>query len=835
MNGRVLRITWYRFRATFSRRWAGYLSVVLLLGSIGGLALASVAGARRTESSFPTYVASTNPSTIELFSRYDAPNLGIATGYNAQAAKMIEHLPFVKRAATAIIFDGNIDLNSVKGGHLHLTAGEAPPTFIGSMDGEFTRMDRVTLVAGRFANPNRPDEAIMNAEAAKEGGLLVGSVIHIPFYTDAQTQSSKASKPFLIAKVKLVGVFTSSDLVVQSDISALGSSEVIFSPALTKKLAPKCATGTESFLQLVGGSSTAKRVLAEAYKVDPVVAQFPAQVTTSFVPTVQQAILPEAAALGVFGAIAGLSALLIAGLMMGRLVREGTDETDTLRALGATRASMLGDELIGVLGALLVGSILAVVVAIALSPLAPLGPVRSVYPDSGVAFDWTVLGFGFLTLIVVLGGFSAIHARRELRRVTSRRIAEPWKPEPRWLRSAAVSGLPIATVTGLRFALDPGRGRNTTPVRSAMLGAVLALTVLVTTVTFGASLDSLVSRPALYGWNWNYAMLSSFAGAEDLPAHQTAALLNRDPDIQSWSGVNVAKAKLDGQRQEIFAEKPGAPVGPPLLSGHGLKAANEIVLGPQTLAQLHKRVGDTVTLNNGFSKPAKLVIVGTATMPAITGAGMGSGAVASTSDFPTALLNLQDATIPGPNIILVRVRPGVNLAAARRSLEQINTKINAIPAASGLAGGVISVLRPAEIVNFRSMGTTPAVLAAGLAVGAVVALGFSLAASVRRRRRVLALLKALGFTQRQLAASIAWQASVAALTGCVVGIPLGIVLGRDLWSLFARSIYAVPQPAVPIWSMVLVGVGALAFANLVAAIPGRSAARTPASLVLRAE
>jgi hypothetical protein len=35
--------------------------------------------------------------------------------------------------------------------------------------------------------------------------------------------------------------------------------------------------------------------------------------------------------------------------------------------------------------------------------------------------------------------------------------------------------------------------------------------------------------------------------------------------------------------------------------------------------------------------------------------------------------------------------------------------------------------------------------------------------------------------------------------------------------------------------MVLVGVGALAFANLVAAIPGRSAARTPASLVLRAE
>ncbi len=835
MNGRVLRVTWYRLRATFSRRWGSYLSVVLLIGSIGGLALASVAGARRTESSFPTYLASTNPSTIDLFSRYEIPSLGINTGYNAQAAKLIEHLPLVKRAVTAIIFDGNIDLNSVKGTRSHLSAGESPPTFIGSLDGEFTKMDRVTLVAGRFANPNRPGEAIMNAEAAKEGDVHVGSVIQIPFYTDAQLQSPKASKPFLIAKVKLVGVFTSSDLIVQSDKSALGSSEVIFSPALTQKLALKCATGTESYLQLVGGDTNAKRVLAEVYKADPVAAQLPAQVTSSVVPTVQQAILPEATALGVFGAIAGLSALLIAGLMMGRLVRVGVEETGTLRALGATRATMLGDELMGVLGALFVGAMLAVAVAMALSPLTPLGPVRAVDPDSGVAFDWSVLGFGFLTLIVVLGAFAVNHARRELRRVTSRRIAEAWKPEPRWLRSAAVSGLPISTVTGLRFALDPGQGRNTTPVRSAMLGAVLAVTVLVTTITFGASLDSLVSRPALYGWNWNYAMLSSFAGAEDLPAAQTAALLNHDPDIQSWSGVNVAGAKLDGQRQEIFAEKPGAPVGPPLLSGHGLKAANEIVLGPQTLAQLHKRLGDTVTLNNGFSKPTKLVIVGTATMPAITDAGMGSGAVASTSEFTAALLNLQGATIPGPNLILVRVRPGVNLAAARRSLEQINTKINAIPAASGLAGGVISVLRPAEIVNFRSMGTTPAVLAAGLAVGAIAALGFSLAASVSRRRRVLALLKALGFTQRQLAASIAWQASVAALVGCVVGIPLGIVLGRDLWLLFAGSIYAVPQPTVPIWSMVFVGVGALVFANLVAAIPGRSAALTPASLVLRAE
>jgi putative ABC transport system permease protein len=60
------------------------------------------------------------------------------------------------------------------------------------------------------------------------------------------------------------------------------------------------------------------------------------------------------------------------------------------------------------------------------------------------------------------------------------------------------------------------------------------------------------------------------------------------------------------------------------------------------------------------------------------------------------------------------------------------------------------------------MGATPVLLAAGLAAGAVAALGLTLTASVRRRRRDLALLKALGFTRRQLAACVAWQPTVAA-------------------------------------------------------------------------
>ena len=47
-------------------RRSGYLSLVLLVGLVGGLALGSVAVARRTQSSFATYLASTNPSDLAI-------------------------------------------------------------------------------------------------------------------------------------------------------------------------------------------------------------------------------------------------------------------------------------------------------------------------------------------------------------------------------------------------------------------------------------------------------------------------------------------------------------------------------------------------------------------------------------------------------------------------------------------------------------------------------------------------------------------------------------------------------------------------------------------------
>lgn len=148
---------------------------------------------------------------------------------------------------------------------------------------------------------------------------------------------------------------------------------------------------------------------------------------------------------------------------------------------------------------------------------------------------------------------------------------------------------------------------------------------------------------------------------------------------------------------------------------------------------------------------------------------------------------------------------------------------------------LLTVQRPAEIVNCRSMGSTASELGGVLVLAALGALAATLVASVQRRRRDLAILKSLGLRRRQLAAIVAWQASLTMGVGVLLGLPLGVLLGRWLWTLFARAMYVVPEPTVPWTSLLLVAAGALVFANLVAAIPGRLAASTETAVVLRSE
>ena len=842
MSGQVVRVAWYQFRATLGRRWGGYFSVVLLIALTGGIGLGSIAAARRTQSSFSAFLASTNPSDLSLIGLY-GPNLTT----DLERIPGVEHVEVASNSLTAFPLKVNGTPNIVPAYY----AGEV--SALGSVDGEYFDQDRVTAVQGRVADPKRVDEFVATAEAERLLGWQVGEVIPFGIYTTAQSNlpdfGTPKVKPLLRRLMHLVGTVVFNNEVVLDEVDRYPA-YLLFTPAFTQGL----ASGDQYFyygLRLHDGANGVSTVEREIIAVLPRGTTYSFHVTSVVKGQVDRTVKPEAIALGVFGAIAVIAALLIAVQMIARQLQAKEGDLEVLSALGASPAMAVGDALVGILGAVVVGSLLAVAVAVGLSPLSPIGPVRPVYPSPSVAYDFSVLGIGLVVLIGTIGAATVVLAYRSATGKRHQNVATRPARTSGVARLAADAGAPVSAVAGVRFALEPGRGRTAVPVRSALFGTALAVLIVVATLTFGSGLNTLVSHPDLYGWNWSYAVSSNYV----IPL-QSVALLKKDPDVAAFSGVNFANAQIDGLTVPIILAGNNAAVTAPMLSGHEVEANNQIVLGAATLAQLHKRVGDYVMASYGSPKdepvyvpPTRMLIVGTATLPAVGSSGtlhtsMGTGAVIPIGIEPPAFRKFLHNPIPslnGPTMIFVRLRPGVSSVAGQVNLDKVaeagTKEFLALPdgAGAGASVQVLAVQYPAEIENYRSIGSTPLVLAAGLALAAVIALGLTLVASVRRRRHDLALLKSLGFTQRQLTASVIWQATVIAVIGVVVGIPLGIVLGRSLWILFAHGIYAVPAPTVPVLPLVLVGVGALLLANVIAALPGRYASRTPTALVLRAE
>jgi hypothetical protein len=633
--------------------------------------------------------------------------------------------------------------------------------------------------------------------------------------------------------------------IVQDDIDRYPTF-VLFTPALAHQLLSPPILGTQGWteygLQLVHGNADVSAVEREIGDAVPRGTLLLFHVTSVVESESQRAVAPEVIALWVFGLIAAFAALLVVLQVVSRQQQAFGEDREVMRALGADSRMIVSDGLIGIVGAIVLGSLVADAVAVGLSSLSPVGPVRPVYPTAGIAFDWTVLGLGFAILVVVLVCVTGALAVRATPDRVAQRAKRVVHGASTVAHAAATSGLPPPAVAGVRFALSPGLRRSSAPVRSAIFGATVAVIILVATLTFGASLQTLVSKPALYGWNWSYALQPENDPVSFTPP-QFRSLLRKDSDVDAWTTVQFFTLNLDGQAVPFMFEPPASPIAPPLLSGHAVIGPDQVVIGPETLAALHKRVGDIVEASYE-GEHATLRVVGSATFPAIGVNGTfhpstGIGAVASTQLLPTAPNHVcgQEA-----DMVLIRMRPSVSATAARSDTQRLATDTNRIfaaaPKTSSCYDDLVSALpvqRPAEIADYHTVGSTPVLLAAVLALTAVIALGLTLVASVRRRRRDLAMLKALGFTRRQLLSTVCWQSSVAVGVGVAVGVPLGIVLGRWLWTLFARDIYVVPEPIVPVLSVILVAISAMVFANLVATIPGRIAAHTPTALVLRSE
>src|SRR5262249_6978739 len=141
----------------------------------------------------------------------------------------------------------------------------------------------------------------------------------------------------------------------------------------------------------------------------------------------------------------------------------------------------------------------------------------------------------------------------------------------------------------------------------------------------------------------------------------------------------------------------------------------------------------------------------------------------------------------------------------------------------------------AEIVNARSAGTAPILMGVALALGSIVSFVLAIGSSVRARRRDLALLTTLGFTRRQLRAAVAWHATVLILGGLVIGVPLGVVVGRAMWRAFAADLDVDTGPTVPVLLIATLALAAVAVANAAAAFHSARIRRSGVSAALRAE
>ncbi len=823
MSDHHSHLAWYRFRREFGHRWTGYLGLMVLVALVGGVSLASVAGARTTQSAFPAFLESTNPSDINID---NGP-------YDPALLRQAAHLPGVTSLQTYVAL--NIEpINANGTPNFQNRIGNVEVA--GTLHRLYVDQDKITIVAGRMFNPRNPDEVVISKFAAAVTGLHVGERIHEGIFSNSQLNGSgiptAATNERLTLDVVGIGIF--NDEVVQDDVDRIP--RMVTTPALSDRLTSCCVSYAWTGIQLSRGAAGVQPFLHTYVAHFPLSSLAYYHVTSVVEEQAEQSVKPEALALALFGLIAGVAVLLIAAQAIARLVSGLSIDREILRSLGADPADTVLDGMVGLGGAVLLGSLLAAAFAVALSPLAPLGPVRQVEPHHGVSVDWTVLGLGTAALFVVLLALAFFLSYRDAPHLVAVRRRRNPQQGSAVVSAAASAGLSAPATAGIRFALERGRGRSAVPVRSSILGTLLAVVVVVGSLTFGNSLDTFISHPALYGWNWNY-ILESNSGYGAMPVKASGTLLAHDHQVTAWTGAYYSYENIDGMSVPVLGEQPGGAVQPSILQGHGFEADNQVVLGTETLQRLHKTIGDTVTVDTG-GRPALLTIVGTATMPTVgVGHGlhlsMGTGAVLYQQLIPLADQDIQQEG-NGPNVYFIRTRPGVSGAEATRSLDNV---ANGISTAAGQPQSVTlsGVQHPAQIVNYRTMGSTPAFLAGALALGAVSALGLTLGASVRRRRRDLALLKTLGFTRRQLASTVAWQASVSVGIGTVIGVPLGVALGRTLWVLFAEELYAVPHPTVSLPSIVLVIVAALVLANLVAAIPGWRAARTPTALVLRAE
>lgn len=142
---------------------------------------------------------------------------------------------------------------------------------------------------------------------------------------------------------------------------------------------------------------------------------------------------------------------------------------------------------------------------------------------------------------------------------------------------------------------------------------------------------------------------------------------------------------------------------------------------------------------------------------------------------------------------------------------------------------------PVELANLRNVRTLPALLAGFLALLATGALSHVLLTSARRRRHDFAILRALGLGRRGARLILNAQSTAIGLVGLLIGVPVGVALGRTLWRLVTERVPLADAPPFALVAVVVIAPITLLVANALAVWPGHRVTRPRPAHELRAE
>ena len=588
------------------------------------------------------------------------------------------------------------------------------------------------VLAGRQADPARPDETEINEEMAEALAVWVGDTITVTPLTTAQLGELEAGVELDAAgtptEVRVVGVTRAPIDVLPPRGQQQGYDNATFRlmPAWYRQHGPDLAAyGVMLGIDLAEGpgaiDGVAEALAAEYGERSLVVpgVEFDLGVTDEMQRAVEDRLRAEGRAQLAFAAVAALVAVVIFGQTLARQIATESSDVEALAALGLTRGDRTLAAILRSASVALGGGLLAVALAVGLSGFLPRGVGGRVQRHSGLAVDGWVLGLGFLAVggvVLALAAVSAWRVGAVRHRSPSRRVAVADR--------FASAGAGVVTTLGMRMAFD--RSRAARAGQLSIAACTMAVASVVAAGVVLSSYDALVHEPERFGqrWDLSFGDFSTRASMDE-----AVALLEARGDVASAVGELSDAGTARDLSVTVVAYLPGiGRMEPTVASGRVPIGPDEVLLGETAARALGVEIGDEIPLTIDF--------VGSTQSVTVVGFGVAGTALADPHPGRVAYVTpeaFEGAVELAPQVLLVELEPDADVEAATAALE------DAYP---DTVVGASSV--PRSVLLWDELSYAPGALAVAVLVLAAVALVNALVTSVRRRRRELAVLKAAG-------------------------------------------------------------------------------------------